>query len=71
MLPCHQAAIEMAKTRLLQGPDSELRRLAREIITDQQSRIQMMQPWLQQKRKAAARKQSPALPRQASATAAA
>jgi hypothetical protein len=71
MLPHHQAAIEMAKTRLLHGPDPQLRRLAQEIIADQQSEIQLMQPWLQQKRQPAARKQSPALLRQASATAAA
>jgi uncharacterized protein (DUF305 family) len=30
MLPHHQAAIEMAKTQLLHGPDPQLRRLAQE-----------------------------------------
>jgi uncharacterized protein (DUF305 family) len=48
MLPHHQAAIEMAKTQLLHGPDPQLRRLAQEIITDQQSEIQLMQLWLRQ-----------------------
>jgi uncharacterized protein (DUF305 family) len=46
MIPHHQAAIDMAKTQLLYGGDSEMRRLAQEIITDQQSEIQLMQLWL-------------------------
>jgi uncharacterized protein (DUF305 family) len=48
MLPHHQAAIEMAKTQLLYGKDPQLCRLAQEIITDQQSEIQLMQLWLKQ-----------------------
>jgi uncharacterized protein (DUF305 family) len=48
MLPHHQAAIDMAKTQLLHGTDPQLRRLAQEIITDQQSEIQLMQLWLKQ-----------------------
>ena len=48
MLPHHQAAIEMAKTQLLYGKDPQMRRLAQEIITDQQSEIQLMQLWLKQ-----------------------
>jgi uncharacterized protein (DUF305 family) len=51
MLPHHQAAIEMAKTQLLHGKDPQLRRLAQEVITDQQSEIQLMQLWLQQHQK--------------------
>jgi uncharacterized protein (DUF305 family) len=47
MLPHHQAAIDMAKTQLLYGKDPQLRRLAQEIITDQQSEIELMQLWLQ------------------------
>src|SRR5262245_21846973 len=43
MLPHHLAAIEMAKTQLLFGKDPEMRRLAQEIITDQQSEIEVMQ----------------------------
>jgi uncharacterized protein (DUF305 family) len=46
MLPHHQAAIDMAKTQLLYGKDPQMRRLAQEIITDQQSEIQLMQLWL-------------------------
>jgi uncharacterized protein (DUF305 family) len=48
MLPHHQAAIEMAKTQLLFGKDPQMRRLAQEIITDQQSEIELMQLWLKQ-----------------------
>jgi uncharacterized protein (DUF305 family) len=48
MLPHHQAAIEMAKTHLLFGKDPQIRRLAQEIITDQQLEIQLMQLWLKQ-----------------------
>lgn len=48
MLPHHQAAIDMAKTQLLYGKDPQLRRLAQEIITDQQSEIELMQLWLKQ-----------------------
>src|SRR5262245_11134761 len=46
MLPHHQAAIDMAKTQLLHGKDPQMRRLAQEIITDQQSEIELMQRWL-------------------------
>jgi Domain of unknown function (DUF305) len=49
MLPHHQAAIDMAKTQLLYGKDPQMRRLAQEIITDQQSEIELMQLWLKQK----------------------
>ncbi|PYK78643.1 MAG: DUF305 domain-containing protein [Verrucomicrobia bacterium] len=48
MLPHHQAAIEMAKTQLLHGKDPQMRRLAQEIITDQQLEIELMQRWLKQ-----------------------
>ena len=48
MLPHHQAAIDMAKTELMHGKDPEMRRLAQEIITDQQSEIELMQLWLKQ-----------------------
>jgi uncharacterized protein (DUF305 family) len=46
MLPHHQAAIDMAKTQLMYGQDPQMRRLAQEIITDQQSEIELMQLWL-------------------------
>ena len=48
MLPHHQAAIDMAKTQLLYGKDPQMRRLAQEIITDQESEIELMQRWLKQ-----------------------
>ena len=48
MLPHHQAAIDMAKTQLLYGKDPQMRRLAQEIITDQQLEIELMQLWLKQ-----------------------
>ena len=46
MLPHHQAAVDMARTELLYGNDPQMRRLAQEIITDQESEIQLMQLWL-------------------------
>ncbi len=55
MLPHHQAAIDMAKTQLLHGKDAQMRRLAQEIITDQQSEIELMQRWLKQQKPAAAK----------------
>ena len=48
MIPHHQGAIDMAKALLLYGKDEQLRRLAQEIITDQQSEIELMQLWLKQ-----------------------
>ena len=48
MLPHHQAAIDMAKTQLLFGKDPQMRRLAQEIIADQQSEMELMQLWLRQ-----------------------
>jgi uncharacterized protein (DUF305 family) len=38
----------MAKTQLLYGKDPQMRRLAQEIITDQQLEIELMQRWLRQ-----------------------
>jgi uncharacterized protein (DUF305 family) len=48
MLPHHAAAIGMARTQLLYGKDPQMRRLAHEIVTDQQSEIELMQLWLKQ-----------------------
>ena len=48
MLPHHKAAIDMAKTQLLYGKDPQMRRLAQEIITDQQLEIELMRRWLKQ-----------------------
>jgi hypothetical protein len=61
MLPHHQAAIDMAKTQLLYGKDAQMRRLAQEIITDQQLEIELMQRWLKQREPASAKEnQTPA-----------
>jgi len=61
MLPHHQAAIDMAKTQLLYGKDPQMRRLAQEIITDQQLEIELMQRWLKQRESAPAKEnQAPA-----------
>lgn len=46
MLPHHQAALDMARTELQRGKDPQMRRLAQEIVTDQQSEIELMQLWL-------------------------
>jgi uncharacterized protein (DUF305 family) len=54
MLPHHQAAIDMAKTQLLYGKDAQMRRLAQEIITDQQLEIELMQRWLKRREPAQA-----------------
>ena len=45
MLPHHQAAIDMARIELTFGKDPQLRRLAEEIVTDQESEIQLMRLW--------------------------
>jgi uncharacterized protein (DUF305 family) len=50
MIPHHQAAIEMAKSQLLYGKDPQMRRLAQEIIADQQSEIELMNLWLKEHR---------------------
>jgi uncharacterized protein (DUF305 family) len=52
MIPHHQGAIDMAKTQLLYGKDPQMRRLAQEIITDQQLEIELMQRWLKQRESA-------------------
>jgi uncharacterized protein (DUF305 family) len=46
MIPHHQGAIDMAEAELLYGKNPVIRRLAEEIIVDQQSEIQAMQLWL-------------------------
>ena len=46
MLPHHQGAIDMAKSELLFGKDPTMRRLAQEIIVDQNSEIDAMDLWL-------------------------
>ena len=46
MLPHHQGAIDMDKAELVFGKDPTMRRLAQEIIVDQQSEIDAMNLWL-------------------------
>ena len=46
MIPHHQGAIDMAKSELLYGKDPVMRRLAQEILVDQQSEIDAMDLWL-------------------------
>jgi len=46
MVPHHQGAIDMAKGELSYGKDPVMRRLAQEIIVDQQSEIDVMNLWL-------------------------
>lgn len=48
MLPHHQAAIDMARVELTFGKDPQLRRLAQEIVTDQESEIELMKLWREQ-----------------------
>ena len=47
MIPHHQGAIDMAKAELLYGKDPVMRRLAQEILVDQQSEIDAMRLWLE------------------------
>jgi uncharacterized protein (DUF305 family) len=47
MIPHHQGAIDMAKAELAYGKDPVMRRLAQEIIVDQQSEIEAMRLRLQ------------------------
>ncbi|HTR68178.1 MAG TPA: DUF305 domain-containing protein [Terriglobales bacterium] len=56
MLPHHQAALDMARVELMHGENPQMRRLAQEIIADQESEIELMQVWLKQNR---ARKPQP------------
>jgi uncharacterized protein (DUF305 family) len=46
MIPHHQGAIDMAKAELLYGRNPVMRRLAQEILVDQQSEIDAMRLWL-------------------------
>jgi uncharacterized protein (DUF305 family) len=51
MIPHHQGAIDMAKAELRYGNDPVMRRIAQEILVDQQSEIDAMQLWLSKKGK--------------------
>ena len=47
MIPHHKGEIDMAKAELIYGKDPVMRRLAQEILVDQQSEIDAMQLWLE------------------------
>ena len=47
MIPHHQGAIDMAKAELVYGKNPVIRRLAQEILVDQQSEIDSMKLWLE------------------------
>jgi uncharacterized protein (DUF305 family) len=49
MMPHHEGAIDMANAELSYGKDPVMRRLAEEIIVDQQSAIDAMNLWLSKK----------------------
>jgi len=46
MIPHHQGAVEMAKVALKHAKDPETRRMAQEIIDDQEKEIAEMEDWL-------------------------
>ena len=45
MIPHHRGAIDMSKALLRYGKDRELQQLAKSIVAEQQSEIQLMQLW--------------------------
>lgn len=47
MIPHHQAAIDMAKVLLEHGKDPQLRKLAKNIISAQETEIEEMENWLE------------------------
>ena len=46
MIPHHQAAIDMAKAYLESGKDSDLRRMAEKMVSDQEKEVKQLQAWL-------------------------
>lgn len=50
MIPHHQGAIDMAKALLARGTDPEMRRMAEQIIKDQEREIGEFEAWLEKRR---------------------
>lgn len=48
MIPHHQGAIDMARVQLQHGKDPKLRKMAQQIINDQEKEIADFQKWLNQ-----------------------
>lgn len=46
MIPHHEGAIDMAKAELSYGKDPVMRRMAQEILVEQQSEIDAMNLWI-------------------------
>ncbi|WP_352431771.1 DUF305 domain-containing protein [Pyrinomonas sp.] len=57
MIPHHQGAINMAKAVLLYGKDERVRRLAQQIIAEQQYEIELMRLWLERHERGAIRQE--------------
>lgn len=51
MIPHHQGAIDMAKVLVKYGKDAETRKLAEQIIADQEKEITQMKAWLRKNAK--------------------
>jgi uncharacterized protein (DUF305 family) len=51
MIPHHQGAIDMAKVQLKYGKDVQTRKLAEQIIVDQEKEIAQMKAWLRKNAK--------------------
>jgi uncharacterized protein (DUF305 family) len=56
MIPHHDGGIAMAKDELLYGKDPTMRRMAQEILVDQQSEIDAMNLWLSRQASATSHK---------------
>jgi uncharacterized protein (DUF305 family) len=46
MIPHHQGAIDMARIVLAHGKDPEIRKLAENVLRDQEKEVAMMKDWL-------------------------